>query len=181
MFLKNVYNFYFVKKRNGKFISLTQKQYDCYNYSIGPLSAICKAKSDYLLYFTEDCIFDGKSARWIDNGIDLINRNQQFIAARPMDNDLDNDFIPEYETINDFYIGYMFTDRMFLGDLSVFRTIDYNCQDQGKYPPYGGAGFEARVFNYMNKFDKRIVISSKDSYLHEYEEYINLIDGVNKG
>ena len=55
-------------------------------------------------------------------------------------------------------------------------TKVYNCTNCGKYPPYGGAGFEARVFNYMDKNDKRILISKNDNYIHEYNEYINFIN-----
>lgn len=174
--IKNAYNFYFSNKGTGKKININTKVYDCINYSVGPLSAIIKATGDYLLYFTEDCIIDDSVVtNWIDDSIEHLNTNKHLIASRPIDMDLDQNWFNVYESLDNFYVCYMFTDRMFLGNIVTLKNIDFNCEDCGKYPAYGGAGFEARVFNYMNKNDKRTLISKTDKYIHEYDEYIDFI------
>lgn len=172
--VKRFYHFYFRKKGKSKIVSLREKQYDCYNYSISPLCAIYKATTDYLLYFTEDCAMaENNEEKWIENGISIIEDDNSFIAARPIDEDLDRNYYDEYESINDFYISYMFTDRMFLAKVSNLKEIDFNCEDQKKYPPYGGAGFEAKVYNYMVTNNKFMLISQNEKYIHEHDEYMS--------
>jgi hypothetical protein len=176
--LKNFYHFYFSKKGCSKFVGINKKVYDCINYSIGPLCAILKSTSDYLLYFTEDCLMDENTDPiWIDKSIELINSNDQFFSSRPIDDDLDGAYFREYGIIDDFYICYPFTDRMFLSSVEKLRSINFNCENAGIYPPYGGAGFEARVYNYMRANDKKILISKKDKYIHEYDVYMDYIKG----
>lgn len=176
---KNIYKFYFSQKGNYRYISPIKKEFDCFNYSIGPLCAIFVSKSDYLLYFTEDCI-PNKDNRvdWIEKGIDIMEKNSKYISVRPIDWDLDEEWIDKCESISDFYEAYTFTDRMFLSKLDVLRNIDYSILVDNCYPPYGRTGFESRVFNYMKKNDLRMLVSKNNSFLHEYPKYM---ENVNNG
>lgn len=172
--IKRFYHFYFRKKGKSKIVSLRKKQYDCYDYSISPLCAIYKADSDYLLYFTEDCAMaENSNGRWIEDAVSILDNDQRIIAGRPIDEDLDANYFDEYDNIDNFYVSYMFTDRMFLANVNAMKKVDYNCEDQRKYPPYGGAGFEARVYNYMATNNKFMIISHNERFIHEDEQYIS--------
>lgn len=176
--LKKLYHFYIKKKGQYKFTSLTEKEFDCSAYALGPLCAILNAKSDFLLYFTEDCSFQKNQSDWINSGITMLNANNEYLSARPIDDDLDSNYIDIYPKLDEFYICHMFTDRMFLANTSSLSNVDFNSEDSGKYPPYGGAGFEAKVFNYMNQNNKKILISQNCKYIHEYDEYMNKVFGT---
>ena len=171
---KRFYHFYIKRKGNSKLLSLTQKQYDCINYSISPLCAIYTANTDYLLYFTEDCAMKPNSnSQWITEGVSLMENNKHYIAARPIDIDLDSNWFKEYKTIDNFYITSMFTDRMFLVNADIIKHIDFNCENKNNsYPVYGRNGFESRVFNFMTKNQSYILISKNETYVHECDEYM---------
>ncbi len=176
---KRFYNFYFKKKGKSKIVSIRKKQYDCIDYSISPLCAIYKAQTDCLLYFTEDCAMnDNSGSEWVEKAFNLLDK-EEYIAARPIDEDLDIRYFEEYDKDDEFYVSYLFTDRMFLSNVSDLKAIDYNCEDQHKYPPYGGAGFEARVYNYMAVNNMFMLISQNEKYIHEYDEYMNGIKPSN--
>ena len=174
--LKRFYHFYISKKGKSKLISLRKRKYDCIDYSISPLCAIYKSQTDCILYFTEDCTMsDNSSAAWIEKAVDLLDKDD-YLAARPIDLDLDTNWLDTYDIDDGFYISYMFTDRMFLSKIDDLKRINFNCEDKKQYPPYGGAGFEARVYNYMAENNKFMLISKNEKYIHEYDEYMN---GVN--
>ena len=156
--------------RNGIFT----KTYDCSGYLLGPLTAILNTRGDYVLYFTEDCAMrpSAEANTWIAEAISLMKMNPTYIAARPFDSDLDSEWIDKFNKIGDFREAFTFSDRMFLADVNRLKNeVDYNCKSQGNYPAYGGAGFEARIYNYMKKEGLRMLICEKAEYIHESSYY----------
>lgn len=167
--LKRAYRFYF-PHRAHKMFGLFKIKYDCTGYALGILSAIYFAKGDYLLYFTEDCIMADQN-QWIDEGIELMDENSQYFAARPYNHNLDDNWYKNWELDRNYYIRSIFTDQMFLSSVKRLREVDYNAKDTGIYPVYGGAGFEARIYNYMSSQNLRMIIHRNAKYEHEYAGY----------
>ena len=170
--LKNLYHFYIKKKGNYRFVSPTEKIFDCSAYALGPLCALYNSTSDYLLYFTEDCSIEEEGDEWIDSGIEALEQHSDYIAVRPTDDDLDERYRTVFHYLDRFWIGYMFTDRMFLTNINTMSHIDFNAAPTGNYPPYGGAGFEAKVFYYMKKAKLKILIHPHRKYVHEHKDYM---------
>ncbi len=122
-----------------------------------------------MLFFTEDCAIESECSdpKWIYEGIALLEKNKNYIAVRPYDSDLDDNWSEGLKRSDSFLEAYTFTDRMFLANVNRLKSIDYNCESTNQYPAYGGAGFEARVYNYMRANDLRMLVSPNERYVHE--------------
>ena len=114
-------------------------------------------------------------AHWINKSISILETDKSYIAARPIDDDLDALWLNKYEQIDDFYVAYTFTDRMFLTNVNSLSSADFNINTLNFYPLYGKSGFESKVFNYMNKSQLKKLIAKDSKYIHEYSEYIEFI------
>lgn len=145
--------------------------YDGYCYSIGPLTAVYQCKSDYLLFFTGDCMVEpDKSSYWITEGMKLLAEDKKILIANPLwqynQGEIDKE---SFKTDKDWYYGYGFSDQCFLVETKRLQGDIYNRYhvDSERYPVYGGNLFEKRVDSYMRS-EKLCRITKKGvCFIHE--------------
>ena len=141
-----------------------------YYYSIAELVSIYLCDTDYLLHFSSDSCLDDSCVSWIDNAIEIFEEREDVIVANPVWNfaykEAKNESISE---IDDFYLGYGFSDQCYLIRMDVFKKNIYNEKhpDSERYPKYGGELFEKRVDSFMRNHKKLRLTSKKISYIHK--------------
>jgi len=141
-----------------------------YYYSIAELVSIYLCDTDYLLHFSSDSYLDDSHVGWIDNAIGIFKEREDVIVANPVWNfayeEAKNESISE---IDDFYLGYGFSDQCYLIRTDVFKENIYNEKhpDSERYPEYGGELFEKRVDSFMRNHKKLRLTSKKISYIHK--------------
>jgi hypothetical protein len=71
--------------------------------------------------------------------------------------------------IEDFYIGFGFSDQCYLIKTSDFKKSIYNeiNTNSERYPKYGGELFEKRIDSYMRNNNLYRITSKEISYIHK--------------
>jgi hypothetical protein len=140
-----------------------------YYYSISELVSIYLCDTDFLLHFSSDSYLDNNQVSWIDNAIGIFKEREDVIVANPVWNfayeEAKNESTSE---IDDFYLGYGFSDQCYLIRMDVFKKSIYNENNpvSERYPIYGGELFEKRVDSFMRNHKKLRITSKKISYIH---------------
>lgn len=142
-----------------------------YYYSIAELVGLYLSKTNYHLHFSSDAIM-GKNTTvdWIEQAIKLMNEYSEFVVANPLWNYRYQDaFNESMDEIDDFYIGYGFSDQCYLVKNEVFRKPIYNEHNMAslRYPAYGGELFEKRVDSYMRNHELKRLTHKQVSYIHQ--------------
>ena len=122
-----------------------------YYYSNHVLVSIYLCKTDYLLYNTSDTWLE-KTTPWVDPAIVELEKNLSYKVANPVWN---KRFIEAkkdaFFEIENFWVGYGFSDQCFLIRTSDFKKPIYSETNpaSARYPQYGGETFEKRVDSWM--------------------------------
>jgi len=145
--------------------------YDGYCYSMGPLTAVYQCKSDYLLFFTGDCMVEpDKSSYWITEGIKLLESDKKILIANPLwaynQGEVSNESFKEDK---DWYYGYGFSDQCFLVEVKRLQGNVYNYYhvESERYPVYGGNLFEKRIDNFMRSQELGRITKKDVCFIHE--------------
>ncbi|MDP3353984.1 MAG: hypothetical protein Q8S44_09610 [Flavobacteriaceae bacterium] len=141
-----------------------------YYYSIAELVGIYLCKTDYLLHFSSDSFLESKKVNWIDKAINIFKENEDVIVANPVWNFAYNEANNEsIGIIEDFYVGYGFSDQCYLIRMDIFKNQIYNEKniDSDRYPTYGGELFEKRIDSFMRNYKKLRITSKEISYVHK--------------
>ena len=100
--------------------------------------------------------------------IEIMERNPDIIVANPTWNYKWNEAKAESQSeLDDFYVGYGFSDQCYLINTEVFKQKIYNYHhlDSERYPEYGGELFEKRVDSYMRCHNKYRITHKSISYV----------------
>ena len=142
-----------------------------YYYSISELVGLYLSKTTYHLHFSSDAIMGRNSAiNWIESAMRLMNMYSDFVVANPLWNYRHQDaFNESIDEIEDFYIGYGFSDQCYLVKNEMFRKPIYNEHNiaSSRYPIYGGELFEKRVDSYMRNHELKRITHKEVSYIHQ--------------
>lgn len=150
-------------------------KYDGFWYSIGPLTAIYKCNTKYLLYFTGDAhIENDKDFEWINEAIDIMEKDNSVISASPVWNNLfDSAKAQSLGNYGNFYINNTFSDQCFLIDVERVKSIKNFFNQKNKsvkiqYPIYASSrSFECRVCSYLRNNNLKRIVYKNSSYIHE--------------
>lgn len=142
-----------------------------YYYSIAELVGLYLSKTTYHLHFSSDSRME-KTMRfnWIKKAISLMEEHPEFAVANPTWNHKYKEAESESESkIDNFYIGYGFSDQCYLVKNELFRNPIYNEHNaySDRYPSYGGELFEKRVDSYMRNHHLKRLTHKHVSYLHK--------------
>jgi hypothetical protein len=162
--------------------------YDGYYYSIGPLTAVYKAKGKYLLYFTGDCLVEEHSAPWIGESVARMEADKQILVASARGVDTEPEFnLSAFKEDDSYIYTYGFSDQCFLLEAKRLHGDIYNHYHYytERYPLYGGDLFEKRVNNYMcvnqlSRIVKKGAFYSHEKLLNEGLEDIQVKPGLRK-
>lgn len=140
-----------------------------YNYSSEELAGIYACKTKYLLHFSSDSYIphEYKDVKWIEDAINIMEKNTNIAVANPTWNKKWNEAKKEsFSTIDDFYVGYGFSDQCYLINTELFKQPVYNFHHEAsdRYPAYGGELFEKRVDSYMRTHNLKRITSKTASY-----------------
>lgn len=145
--------------------------YDGYWYSMGPLSAIYLCPTEFLMYFTCDCMIDERGdATWVPSAIDLLRKYPGILIANPTwDGRFDAAKSESDREDTEWYYGAGFSDQCFLVAVGRLRGGIYNFKhrDSERYPVYAGNLFEKRVDSFMRKNNLLRITHKRAFYWHE--------------
>ena len=140
-----------------------------YLYSISELVGIYASSAAYLLYYMGDS-FPKRRHHWIAPALALMERQADLVVANPCWNDKFKKAKQESPgQIDDFFLGYGFSDQCFLAKMSIFRNPIYGEKNQAseRYPLYADEPFEKRVDAYMRNHHLKRLTHRSDSYIHQ--------------
>jgi len=140
-----------------------------YYYSIAELVSIYLCKTKYLLHFSSDAFLAENKINWIDDSIKIFEEKENIIVANPTWNFAFQQAKKEsISEMDDFYVGYGFSDQCYLIKCDIFKDQIYNTNhiDSERYPKYGGQLFEKRVDSFMRNNNKLRITHKKVSYIH---------------
>ena len=140
-----------------------------YYYSNHELVGIYLCDTDYLLYFTGDTWLDKKND-WIEPALIELEKNENFKVANPVWNRKDDEAKKESTSeIENFYVGFGFSDQCFLVRTKDFKAPIYNESNplSERYPKYGGETFEKRVDSWMRNHNFLRLTFKNGYYVHE--------------
>ncbi len=142
-----------------------------YYYSIAELVSIYLCKTDYLLHFSGDAYLQKSAKPWINNAIEKLKSNENFVIANACWNFKFEEAKQEaYKEIEQFYIGQGCSDQCYLIETDRFRKKDiYNEKHPAsdRYPKYGGELFEKRVDSFLRNNDLYRITSKETTYIHK--------------
>jgi len=150
-----------------------QRKYNGYWYSIAPLCAIYKCKTDWLLYFTEDTLIIDEDFSWIEKAQQLMQAEEKYISACPIWNYKIEEAHSQSEgSIGDFWITSGFSDQCFLLNAKKVREIPNLLCEQNDfvnktYMYYGGNYFERMLNAYMRNHGLKRLVHQKSIYFHK--------------
>jgi hypothetical protein len=140
-----------------------------YYYSNHELVGVYLCETDYLLYFTGDTWLDRKVG-WVEPAIVEMEKNEKYKVANPVWNRKYDEAKKEATSeIEDFYVGFGFSDQCFLVKTRDFKAPIYNESNplSERYPKYGGETFEKRVDSWMRNHNYLRLTYKHGYYLHE--------------
>jgi hypothetical protein len=153
------------------FFALTKENLGkAYYYSIAELVSIYLCKTQYLLHFSGDSIpMRNHHPQWLNHLIEKLESSPEISVANLLWNNKNNE--AEHEALKKdalFYIGYGFSDQMYLIRTNEFRQKIYNEINNASnhYPSYGGELFEKRVHSYMLNHQRLRATYIHSSYKH---------------
>lgn len=140
-----------------------------YNYSNHELVSIYVCDTDYLVFFTSDTWLD-KKTNWIEPALTEFEKNDNYKVANPVWNQKFEEAKSESSfEIENFYVGFGFSDQCFLVRTKDFKAPIYNERNPAseRYPKYGGETFEKRVDSWMRNHNYLRLTFKHGYYLHE--------------
>jgi hypothetical protein len=140
-----------------------------YNYSNHELVSVYTCDTDYLLFYTSDTTLNQKLS-WIPLALAEMEKSSNYKVANPIWNDKVDEAKKESSCeIENFYVGYGFSDQCFLVRTKDFRAPIYNEENpaSARYPEYGGDTFEKRVDSWMRNHNYLRLTYKYGSYFHE--------------
>lgn len=140
-----------------------------YQYSIHHFNKFYHSDADYIFHISEDCAIKELDDNFINNAIEIMEKDDRIITAQPSWQKDCSGAIEEMAfEIGDFFAEFGFADQMYLAKVSEFKNNIYlHKHDASKrYPNYGGECFEKRVDSYMHTFDKYRIVHKKSWYAH---------------
>lgn len=141
-----------------------------YYYSIAELVSIYLCDTKYLLHFSSDSYIEKNQINWIEKAINIFKERDNVIVANPTWNFAYNEAKTEaISEIDNFYLGYGFSDQCYLIKTNVFKNKIYNeiHNESERYPKYGGELFEKRVDSYMRNHGLYRITSKEIGYIHK--------------
>jgi hypothetical protein len=139
-----------------------------YYYSNHELVSIYLCDTDYLLYFTGDTWLDEKVG-WVEPSIVEMEKNLNYKVANPVWNGKYDEAKKEAKfEIQNFYVGFGFSDQCFLVRTNDFKAPIYNESNpiSERYPKYGGETFEKRVDSWMQNHNFLRLTYKHGTYFH---------------
>ncbi|OJJ20093.1 hypothetical protein BKI52_16605 [marine bacterium AO1-C] len=164
--------YYFVDDHIEKVLkhyALTKSSFNgAYYVSSSELTGIYLCQTEFLLYFKGDAFLYTNNNSWIDQGVKVLQENNDILVANPTWNGKSAEVKSEsFEELDDFFIGYGFSDQCFLVRTNDFKKQIYNeTHSTSKRYPRGNP-FEAMVNSYMRNHQLKRITHKKDSYLHK--------------
>ncbi|AOW08134.1 hypothetical protein [Flavobacterium gilvum] len=140
-----------------------------FNYSIAELTGIYFCETDYLFHFSSDSFVNNIGFDWIKKAVENLEKDDRFIVANPTwNNNFEEAKNEAHCEIDDFYVGYGFSDQCYLIKSEVFKSQIYSEKniDSERYPNYGGELFEKRVDAFMRNINNLRITSKEVSYIH---------------
>lgn len=140
-----------------------------YIYSIAELVSLYLCQTDFLLHFSGDAI-PAQSTSWIEKAVKRLDENKQFkVANLTWDGNYAEAKSESLSENEDFFIGYGFSDQMYLVRTADFRAPIYNEShaESHRYPQYGGELFEKRVDGWMRNHEYLRLTSKHNAYIHK--------------
>lgn len=140
-----------------------------YYFSNHELVSVYLCDTDYLLYFTGDTWLD-KRVGWVEPAIVEMEKNENYKVANPVWNRRYDEAKKEaISEIEDFYVGFGFSDQCFLVKTRDFKAPIYSESNplSERYPKYGGETFEKRVDSWMRNHNYLRLTYRHGYYLHE--------------
>lgn len=140
-----------------------------FNYSIAELTGIYFCETEYLFHFSSDSYLESFGFDWIKKAAENLEKNNKFIVANPTwNNNFEEAKQESISEIDDFYVGYGFSDQCYLIKSNIFKAQIYNEKniDSERYPKYGGELFEKRVDAFMRNTNSLRITSKELSYVH---------------
>ena len=140
-----------------------------YYYSNHELVSIYLCKTDYIVFYTGDTRLNEK-VNWITPAIVKFEENSNYKVANPVWNyKYDEAQAESSSEIEDFFVGFGFSDQCFLVRTADFRAPIYNEEHpaSARYPEYGGETFEKRVDSWMRNHIYQRLTFKEGSYMHE--------------
>jgi hypothetical protein len=140
-----------------------------FKYSSAELLGIYKCETEYLLHFSGDSFPLDFQQNWIDEAIKIMTNNHDIIVANPTwDGKFGEAKDESFDEIDNFYIGYGFSDQSYLVRKTDFINRIYSEKNMKseRYPKYGGELFEKRVDSYMRNNKKFRITHKTSSYKH---------------
>ncbi len=142
-----------------------------YYYSIAELVSIYLTETTYLLHFSSDTIPEKNiPSNWLDQGIQVLEENSQVkVFNLTWDKKYKEAQSESFDQNPNSYLGYGFSDQMYLVRTSDFRAAIYeeiNAASE-RYPSYGGELFEKRVDSWMRNHQFLRATYKHGSYLHQ--------------
>jgi hypothetical protein len=151
-------------------VGLTKKDFGRgYYYSISELVGIFLSKSEYLLHFASDSSMFPKQPKWIAPALTVMQTHPTALVANPVWNNCFFGAMAEsHDKVDDFWVGYGFSDQCYLIRPTDFRQPIYGETHPAseRFPDYGGESFEKRVDSFMRN-NKRVRLTYRHaSYDH---------------
>jgi hypothetical protein len=140
-----------------------------YPYSISELVSIFLCRSEFLLHYAGDCLPAGR-CDWVSPAIQLMQRDRRIKVCNLTWNENYAEAKSESSgEVDDFYIGYGFSDQCYLIRAREFQAPIYNEShpDSARYPNYGGELFEKRVDAWMRNHGHLRATYKHASYIHK--------------
>ena len=141
-----------------------------YVYSIAELVGIYLSRTEFLLHFSGDSMPAPVGAGWIEAALRAFARDPRVKVANLTWNYKYSEAAAEsFAQDDDFYIGYGFSDQMYLvrtSDLRSRRPYHEEHELSARYPEYGGELFEKRIDSWMRNHDFRRLTYRHGSYEH---------------
>jgi hypothetical protein len=142
-----------------------------YVYSIAELVSIYLCRTEYLLHFSGDSLPCAEAkGDWLVKCIDALNSDPNLkVANLTWNHQYSAAWRESIKTDTDFFIGYGFSDQMYLIRTCDFRAQIYNETNaaSSRYPAYGGNLFERRVDSWMRNNEFLRATYRHSSYIHK--------------
>lgn len=165
-------NFYFVEDYIDmvlNYFSITKDSFKgAYYVSSSELVGMYLCKTDFLLYFKGDAHLYKNNNKWINQGVELLQKHKDILVVNPIWNGKIEEVKNEsFAEMDNFFIGYGFSDQCFLVRSNDFKNRIYNeVHSSSKRYPWGNS-FETRVNSYMRNHELKRATHKKDNYLHK--------------
>lgn len=139
-------------------------------YSVAELVGIHLCQTDFLLHFSGDS-FPAARVPWMGAALERFSADKRVKVANLTWNHNYLDAAAEaFDEDHDFYVGYGFSDQMYLVRTADFRSPSVYHQTNpasARYPAYGGELFEKRVDAWMRNNGFHRLTYKHGSYEHE--------------